>query len=376
MRLETWRYFDFWLLGAVALAIIFSIAMIASAIAGNPELIENDTVNRQIIFALIGFVIILITTMFDYHFWASIGRVMYVMLAILLAVVFFGGETEFGAVRWINLGFAVVQPSELAKITLIVIMSDFFARHQHKLGRIDWIARSVLLTMGLVGLIIIQPDLSTSITLLVILFALLFASGLEGKYILLFVFLAILLVFLVILLPIIGYPILEDYQQQRIINFLFTDPDARFGEEYNVRQAIITVGSGGWLGQGYGQGSQVQLRFLKVRHSDFIFAAISEEFGFVGATIVMALLFFIIYRCLRAARLAPDPYGAFICYGVATFIAFQTLINIGMNLKLLPVTGLPLPLISQGGSSLVSIMLGIGLVESVVSRHKTAMDNL
>jgi rod shape determining protein RodA len=377
MRLETWRYFDFWLLGAVALAIIFSIAMIDSAIAGNPELIENDTVNRQIIFALAGFVIIIITTMFDYHFWASIGRVMYVVLAIFLAIVIFGGgEAEFGAARWINVGFAIVQPSELAKITIIIIMADFFARNQHRLGRLDWIARSVLLTMGLVGLIIIQPDLSTSITLLVIWFALLFASGLQGKYILLFVFLAILLVFLVILLPVIGYPLLENYQQQRIINFLFTDPDARFGEEYNVRQAIITIGSGGWLGQGYGQGSQVQLRFLKVRHSDFIFAAISEEFGFVGATIVMVLLFFIIYRCLRAARLAPDPYGAFICYGVATLIAFQTLVNIGMNLKLLPVTGLPLPLISQGGSSLVSIMLGIGLVESVISRHKTAMDSL
>lgn len=368
MRLETWRYFDFWLLGAVALVIIFSIAMINSAIAGNPELIENDTVNRQIIFAGIGFVIIILTTLFDYHFWATIGRVMYVVLAVFLAIVIFGGgEAEFGAARWINVGFAIVQPSELAKITIIVIMADFFARHQQQMGRLIWIGRSILLTMGLVGLIIIQPDLSTSITLLILWFALLFASGLPGKYILIFALLGVML-------PIIGYPFLEDYQQQRIINFLFTDPNARFGEEYNVRQAIITIGSGGWLGQGYGQGSQVQLRFLKVRHSDFIFSAISEEFGFVGATIVMAALFFIIYRCLRAARLAQDSYGALICYGVATLIAFQTLVNIGMNLKLLPVTGLPLPLISQGGSSLMSIMLGIGLVESVISRHKTALD--
>jgi len=368
MRLETWRYFDFWLLGAVALAIIFSIAMIDSAIAGNPELIENNTVNRQIIFAGIGFVIIILTTIFDYHFWATIGRIMYVVLAVFLGIVIFGGgEAVFGAARWINVGFAIVQPSELAKITIIVIMADFFARHQHQIKRLDWIVRSILLTMGLVGLIIIQPDLSTSITLLVIWFALLFASGLPGKYILLFVFLAIII-------PIIGYPFLADYQQQRVINFLFTDPNARFGEEYNVRQAIITIGSGGWLGQGYGQGSQVQLRFLKVRHSDFIFAAISEEFGFVGAIIVIAILFFIIYRCLRAARLAQDSYGSLICYGVATLIAFQTLVNVGMNLKLMPVTGLPLPLISQGGSSLVSIMLGIGLVESVISRHKTALD--
>ena len=157
-----------------------------------------------------------------------------------------------------------------------------------------------------------------------------------------------------------------------MVNFFFTDPDARFGEEYNVNQAIITIGSGGWLGQGYGQGSQVQLRFLKVRHSDFIYSSIAEEFGFVGTFILMFLLVFIVYRCLRAARLAHDTYGALICYGVATLFAFQTIVNIGMNLKLLPVTGLPLPLVSQGGSSLLSIMLGIGLVESVVSRQKTA----
>ncbi|MDH5607286.1 MAG: FtsW/RodA/SpoVE family cell cycle protein, partial [Anaerolineae bacterium] len=163
-------------------------------------------------------------------------------------------------------------------------------------------------------------------------------------------------------------------QQGRIARFLFPNPDARFGEEYNVNQAQITIGSGGWLGQGYGQGSQVQLRFLKVRHSDFIFSAIAEEFGFIGTIIVLGLIFFVIMRCLRAARLAQDMYGTLICYGVATFFAFQTIVNVGMNLNLLPVTGLPLPLISQGGSSLLSLMLGIGLVESVVSRRQTQYD--
>jgi rod shape determining protein RodA len=368
MRLESWRHFDFWLLGAVAVVIIFSIAMIDSAIAGNPELIDNQTVQRQIIFAAVGFIVIILTTLFDYHFWATIGRLLYVLLALVLGIVVFGGEQAFGAARWLDIGFAVVQPSELAKITLIVLMADFFTRHQHHMGQFAWIFRSVLLTMGLVGLIIIQPDLSTSITLMVIWFALLFASGLTAKFIVIFIVGALAL------LP-ISYPFLEDYQKQRVINFLFTDADARFGEEYNVNQAIITIGSGGLLGQGYGQGSQVQLRFLKVRHSDFIYSAIAEEFGFVGTLVVMALLFFIIYRCLRAARLSHDIYGALICYGIATLFAFQTIVNIGMNLKLLPVTGLPLPLISQGGSSLLSLMLGIGLVESVISRRRTAFSS-
>jgi rod shape determining protein RodA len=163
---------------------------------------------------------------------------------------------------------------------------------------------------------------------------------------------------------------LADYQKQRLIDFIFPDVGARYGSIYNVDQARITLGSGGLLGQGYGQGPQVQLRFLKVRHIDFIFSAIGEEFGFVGNVVVVLLLLFIIYRCLRAARLSHDTFGALLCYGVATLISFQAIVNIGMNLNLIPVTGLPLPFISYGGSSLLTLMLGIGLVESVISRHR------
>ena len=145
-----------------------------------------------------------------------------------------------------------------------------------------------------------------------------------------------------------------DYQQNRIINFLFPDPAARHGEIYNIQQALITIGSGGLFGQGYGHGSQVQLRFLKIRWSDFIFSAAAEEFGFVGIAILLLLLFFVIYRCLRTARLARDTFGALIAYGVAVLIAFQSIVNIGVNLNLMPATGLTLPFVSYGGSSLLS----------------------
>lgn len=363
MRLETWRYFDYWLIGAVAVLIIFSMAMINSAIAGNPELIENNTIQRQMIFAGLGFAVIIIVTLFDYHFWPTIGKVLYGIIFIMLALVTFGGETAFGAGRWLTVAGQVIQPSELAKITIIVLAADFFARNQERMGNIPTILQSSILTMILIGLIIVQPDLSTSITLMVIWAAMLFASGLKWQHIVLFIVIAVVIMA-------IGYPFLADYQKSRITNFLFTDPDARFGEEYNVRQALITIGSGGWLGQGYGQGPQVQLRFMKVRHTDFIFASIAHELGFVGAVATMALLFFIIYRIMVIARNARDTYGALICYGVATLISFHTIINIGMNLKLLPVTGLPLPFVSQGGSALLSIMLGIGLVESVAARQK------
>ena len=145
---------------------------------------------------------------------------------------------------------------------------------------------------------------------------------------------------------------------------------SRFGETYNIQQALISIGSGGLLGQGYGQGPQVQLRFLKVRHTDFIFSVMAHEFGFIVTILVMLVLIFVIWRCLRAARLARDTFGALIAYGVATMIAFQAIVNIGVNLQLMPATGLTLPFVSYGGSSLLSLLVGIGLVQSVVIRHK------
>lgn len=222
---------------------------------------------------------------------------------------------------------------------------------------------SGLLVAGIVVLIILQPNLSTSILLLVIWFSMLWISGLQPKYILYMGLLGIVL-------GIAAFPFLEPYQQQRITTFLFPDPNARYGNTYNIEQALITIGSGGWLGQGYAHGTQVQLRFLKVRTTDYIFSAVAEEFGFIGAVLLIAVLAFVIYRCLRAARMATDLYGAMIAYGFSTLILFQTLVNIGVNLKLIPVTGQTLPFISYGGSSLLSLMLGIALIESVLIHQK------
>jgi rod shape determining protein RodA len=360
----TWQHFDFLLLGAVALLVIFGITMIRSAIAGNIELLELNLVGRQIIFAIGGFVIIIVTASIDYHLWASLSRTMYIGTVLVLAVLFIVGSAVFGSARWFDTGVILIQPSEIAKIILIIVLAYFFSRNMGDALDLKAIARSLLMTMGIVIWILLQPNLSTSIVMLVIWFALLWASGLKLKHLLLFLGVGIVI-------PLASFPFLFDYQKQRILNFIFPDPDATFGEIYNIRQALITIGSGGWFGQGYGQGSQVQSRFLKVRHTDFIFSATAQEFGFVGTLIVMLLLLFVIFRCLRAARLARDSFGALIAYGVATMIAFQAIVNIGVNLNLLPATGLTLPLVSYGGSSLLSILLGIGLVESVILRQKS-----
>ncbi|MDH3942821.1 MAG: FtsW/RodA/SpoVE family cell cycle protein [Anaerolineae bacterium] len=366
MRTDIWRHFDFWLLGTVALLVIIGVVMINSAIAGNITLIENQAVSRQIVFALAGIIGIIIVAMMDYHLWVAISRVLYFILVIFLGLTLFSGagEEAFGAQRLLNIGFETIQPSEVAKIALIVLLANYFSRQQANVTTIMGIARSLVIPAGLVILILAQPDLSTSIVLIVIWFSLLFASGLRWKHLIGFAVAGIVL-------SMIAFPFLQPYQQQRVINFAFPDPEATFGAEYNVNQALISIGSGGFLGQGYGQSPQVQLRFLKVRHNDFIFSTIGAELGMVGSVIILLLLFFLIWRCIRAARLSRDTLGSLIAYGVATWIAFQTFVNVGMNLNLIPVTGLPLPFISHGGSSLLSLMLGIGLVESVVSQHAT-----
>jgi rod shape determining protein RodA len=362
MRTELWRHFDFWLLGSVAVLTIFGIAMINSAIAGNEELI--DQTSRQIVFAISGFLILLITAAIDYRLWTAIGRFMYIGITILLGLTFLIGGTQLGVVRWLDVGLVLIQPSEIAKIALILVLAEFFARNQSKIHDLRWVFRSFLLTLGMVFWIFIQPNLSTSIVLLVIWLALLWATGLQLKHLVLFGALGLVVAG-------IGFPLLEEYQQQRVFTFLFPDPEARFGANYNVNQALITIGSGGLFGQGYQQGNQVQLRFLKVRHTDFIFSALAEEFGFIGTMVILALILFVIWRILRAARLARDTYGALIAYGVATLIFFHTTVNIAMNINIIPVTGLPLPFISSGGSALISTLMGIGLVESVLLRQKS-----
>lgn len=359
-----WRHFDFWLLGAVALLVIFGVTMIRSAVAGNIELADLNLVQRQLIFAAAGFIVIVLVTLIDYRLWASISRPLYIGTVAILAALYIIGSAFFGSARWFDTGIILIQPSEIAKIVLILVLADFFTRNMEKIGDLTWVARSFIYTMGIAVWILLQPNLSTSIVMLVLWFAMLWASGLRVKHLLLFIAAGILA-------PILSFPFLVDYQQRRILNFLFPDPNARHGEIYNIQQALIAIGSGGLLGEGYGHGSQVQLRFLKVRWSDFIFSSMAQEFGFVGVVIVLAVLLFVIIRCLRAARLASDTFGSLIAYGVATMIAFQAIVNIGVNLNLMPATGLTLPFVSYGGSSLLSTLLGIGLVESIIMRHRS-----
>jgi rod shape determining protein RodA len=360
-RPSFWRHFDFWLLGAVIIALVFGVTMIRSAIAGNASL--NEVVVRQIIYGGLGFVVILVVAYIDYRFWSGVILPMYVVIVIGLGLLKVIGGTRFGATRWIETGLVSIQPTELAKIVVILALANYFAKNIEAPRDWKWLAKSLVITLGIAGLIYIQPNLSNVIVTMVIWAGLVWISGVQLKQ------LGIML--LAALAGVVAiFPFLEQYQKDRVTDFFIKDPNASYGATYNVLQALAALASGGWFGKGYGLGSQTQLRFMKVRHTDFIFSVIGEEFGFAGTLLVLAMLGFIIYRCLRAARLARDPFGSLVAYGVAILIFFQGVVNIAVNLNLIPVTGVPLPFISYGGSGLLSLMLGIGLVESVALRTK------
>lgn len=369
-RKEVWRHFDFWLLGIVLLLCLFGIAMIRSAIAGNAELAGLD--RTQTIYVGVSFAIILIVASIDYRTWKSLSKLMYGIIIAMLLGINIIGEAAFGSTRWFQVGIINIQPSELAKIVVIIVLADYFSRSIHEPRDFRWIIKSFGIMAGVVVWILLQPNLSTSIVVIVIWFALLWISGLPTRFIVIFGIAAVLGLALFVGLVIAGVeiPFIEQYQVDRVMNFLFPDPNARHGDNYNVEQALITIGSGGWFGMGYGHGTQVQLRFLKVRHTDFIFSAMAEEFGFVGTALIILLEVMVMIRCLQIARQAPDMFGSLLAYGFSALFIFQTAVNIGVNLKIIPVTGLTLPFISYGGSSLLSLALGIGLVESVAARRE------
>jgi rod shape determining protein RodA len=369
-RGKIWRHFDFWLMGAVTLLIIFGIAMIRSTTLTSIDTSLQELTNRQILYTIIGAFVFFAVIAIDYRLWGALSNTIYVTLMALLLLVETLAVAKFGAARWLDLGIIQFQPSELGKFLIVLTLGNLVASRAEEISRLNFVLQT-LIHVGLpVVLIFLQPDLSTAIIYGVVWFAILWAAGLRWQHIALFGTITI------IVLPLAFITIVEtpglSYMARRIIVFLLPDPSSPEYQDaaYNINQALISIGSGGWFGQGYGHGSQVQLRFLKVRHTDFIFSAISNEFGFVGALFVILLLAFVVYRIFRAGRLARDTFGSYVCYGVGAIILYQSFFNIGMNMKLLPVAGLPLPFVSYGGSSLWTFLFGIGLVESVILRQK------
>jgi rod shape determining protein RodA len=356
-----WRQFDWILFGTTLLLIIFGILMIASATRGaiDPDLISR--VPDQIQYALIGIVVVFVLAAVDYRLLGGLHLWLYLaMVGLLVLVQLLGVVGDAGSQRWINVGIRI-QPSEIGKILIIITLGHYLSQRYQEMDKLRTVFGSLLHLAIPAGLIFLQPNLGTTIVFGVIWFTLVWAAGLRLKHIALFVLL------LVLVAPVVWVS-MEDYQRSRITTFI--NPEGDRDAFYNIQQSRIAVGSGGLVGKGYANGSQSQLRFLRVRHTDFIFSVIAEEFGFIGGVAVMSGIGLVILRILRGARQALDPLGSLICYGVAAIIFFQTVVSIGMNLNVLPVTGLTLPFISSGGTSLLSMLAGIGLAESVIIRRR------
>jgi rod shape determining protein RodA len=387
MRLKI-ENFD-WLTFLPALIISFmSIALIYSAKHASVSGVERMLFMKQGIWVVLGLIAFYLTYRLPVRTHEILAYLYYALGLTLLAALFVIGSTNYGSTRWFNLGPFNVQPSEIMKLAVIIALARFLAYPKKITNNFIWVIVAVIFALAPMLLVLKQPDLGTSSTFLIILLSLLFWSGLSIYFLVLLVspilslilafhwlswgifFAALLTVilrsrpgrwlgtFVVMLNLSVGIitPIvwnnLHDYQKDRIFSFLDPNKD-KLGSGYQLIQSKVAIGSGGLLGKGYLNSSQARLEFLPMQHTDFIYSVLGEEFGLAGCSFVLALLAVMVYRGVKIALKARNNFAGFLAWGISTVLAFQAFVNIGMTLGLLPVTGIPLPFVSYGGSAMM-----------------------
>lgn len=321
----------------------------------------NNIFTRQVSFGALGLVAMFFFALTDYHYLRSYSRTIYFGALALLVIVLFLGVTVRGTSGWLGFQSISFQPVEFAKIALIVFLASFISQKKSELSETTRLVVSLCLMALMVFLVLRQPDLGSALVLVSIWAGVVVVSGISKKK-----FAILLLIGMVIALG--SWPLFAGYQKDRIMTFLHPERDPR-GSGYNVIQAMIAVGSGGLRGEGIGRGSQSQLNFLPEKHTDFVYSVVAEELGILGAFLVLALYLTLLYRIKRIAASAPDNFGFLIATGVMTMLLFQMVVNIGMNIGAMPVTGITLPLVSYGGSSLLAVLASIGIVLNVGMRR-------
>lgn len=348
------------LFGSSILLLFLGLLMVYSttnADSGSSQLL------RQALFAGIGLVGMFALTFYDYRNLKKLTPWIYIGVVVALLVVFFFGPAVRGSARWIDLGFFRLQPAEFTKLAMIIIMAKYLDQTGEKLKNFRYVLLSAVYLAIPMFLILIEPDLGSSLVVLSVWFGLLLFSKINKKHVL------VLVVSFLVLAVLAWFFVLHDYQHERVYTFLDPDRDPQ-GQGYNVLQSIIAVGSGQLLGRGVGRGFQSQLDFLPERQTDFIFASTAEELGMVGSVVLLGLYFVVFMRLIKTCRSARDNFGMYLSLGVFIMLLTQVVINIGMNIGIMPVTGIPLPLLSLGGSSMITTLLSLGIVQSVVARQK------
>ncbi|MEA2546803.1 MAG: rod shape determining protein RodA [Chloroflexota bacterium] len=362
-----WRAFDLQLAAYATLLTILGLVMAYtnSVEHGQSALSGGTTFVRGLMWTGIALIAFVVATAFDYHWLKTFAWPLYFLqLALLLATLAIGHGVG-GAARWISIGPFDFQFSELAKILMIVVLANYLGARQGRLGSLSSILGACVLVAPPWILVMLQPDLGTSLVLLAILVGMLFMSGASLRW------LGTMAAIVLAALPLIWTYVLRDYQKQRLTAFLDPSSDVQ-GAGYQLYQSQIAVGSGGWLGKGLTNGSQNQLNFLPVQESDFVAAIYLEELGFIGAMVLLVLFAALLWRLLAAGWRSKDPFGMMFSTGLAAMILFQLIVNLGMVIGIMPITGIPLPFVSHGGASLISLAVGLGIVQSINIRQTRA----
>jgi rod shape determining protein RodA len=376
-----------WLLFAAVLALclygllmIYSATRAAQATGIAPP---SEFVQRQALWLLLGIVAFTLTLLWDYERITSWHLLPYAAVLLLLLAVLSIGQAPTGAARWIALGNFRLQPSELAKIAVILSLAAFLSRRMEAIGRLRVALSSLLIPAAPVLLVLIQPDFGTALVIIAIWFGALYLAGARVGHLAL-VFACGLVLFGLLWnldrLPLdrvrpalhgntLSHVALKDYQKRRLTIFLHPQADP-LGAGYHVIQSRVAIGSGQLLGRGLFQGTQSRLHFIPERHTDFVFSVVGEELGLIGALALLAPYFFLFWRGLRIALRARDSLGTLLAAGAVSMLIFHTIVNLGMSINILPITGLPLPFVSYGGSNLLASFIAFGLLQNVHVRQQ------
>lgn len=356
-----WRQIDFLLLSVTGALALLGVLMISSATSTQRRNLGLDPylyVKRQLIYVAVGIVVLVVITLFDYRMYCDLAHVLYVGTFALLAGVLVFGSSNKGARSWFEFGFVQFQPSEIAKITTIVALATYGAAQRNLLD-----ARRLLKMLGLVGvpaaLIYLEPDLGTALVFLAIVVAMVWVAGAQARHV---AYLGLAGIMVVVIALRVGA--LDPYQIERL--FTFVNPGKDVADAgFNVTQSKIAIGAGGLAGRGLFRGTQTTFGYVPEQRTDFIFTAVGEQLGLVGGAMFLFLFAIMAWRIWRTAAAARDGQGTLICVGVLAMLMFQIFENIGMTMGIMPVTGIPLPFLSFGGSSTLATFLGLGLVLNV-----------
>lgn len=366
-RARDWRHFDVQLFLYVLLLIGFGVVMGYSAGFNDPSLGGGMTETaKTLIWAAIGLTLFFVVSSIDYGWLRTLAGPMYLLVLALLATTMLIGTNLFGAQMSVTVAGLDFQFSEVSKVLMIAVLAAYLSGRRERIGRLSTILVAAALMAVPAFLVFRQPDLGTALVFIGILVAMLFMSGASLGW------MGLLAAGVVAMAP-LAVGMLQDYQRQRL--FCFLDPAADpQGACFQLIQALNAVGSGGWLGRGLTVGGEGQRGYVPVQSTDFIFTVVAEDLGFVGGVVVLALFGLLVWRILLIAWEARDGFGMMIAVGLASMILFQVLVNVGMVIGVMPVTGIPLPFITYGGSSMISLLFGMGILQSIRMRaHKPTL---